>query len=114
MLNGVRGLKERLSSYRITLVGWLVIVVVAGGLIVAEVGPTSAQRPAFILAVGVLGVALLGTVSGGGFGRSARTLADRRAEFEPLQRDAHDDPAEPVTDADAWQRERERRAARGR
>ena len=107
-------LKQRLRSYRITLVGWLVIAVVAGGLILAGVGPASAQRPAFMVAVGVLGVALAGSLSGGALGRSTKTLADRRAEFGPARRDSHEDDTEPSADAQAWQRERERRAARGR
>jgi hypothetical protein len=47
----MKRLNDRLHAYRITPVGWFILIAIPGGLVVAGLGPTSAQAPAFVIAV---------------------------------------------------------------
>lgn len=109
----MKRLNDRLRSYRITPVGWFILIGIPAALAVASLGPTSAQAPALILAVLAALIAVANT-AGGSRGRWDKSLAERRAAFRPIDRDAPDEVIAPDSDADAWHRERERRAERGR
>lgn len=109
----MKRLQGRLRSYRITPIGWFSLIAIPVALVVAGLGPTSAQAPAFIIAV----LAALLTVAGiasGSRGRWGKSLAERRAEFGPIDRAAPDALTTQDPDADAWRRERERRAEHDR
>jgi hypothetical protein len=107
-------LKKWIRSYSITRLGWVMLVVGIGALIVAGVGPSSTQLPAFVVAI-LVGLGLIaGGLPGGMYGRSTKTLQDRRAEFGPRLIRAEDEIPAPAEDEQLWQRERARREASGR
>lgn len=114
----MKRLSDRLRSYRITRVGWFVLIAIPAALVIAGLGPTSAQAPALVIAV-LAALLAVANAAGGSRGRWDKSLAERRVdlaerrdEFRPMDRDAPDEVTTP--DADAWRRERERRAERGR
>jgi hypothetical protein len=109
----MKRLSDRLRSYRITPVGWLILITIPAGLVMAGLGPTSAQASAFVIAA-LAALLAVADILGGSRGRWGKSLAERRAEFGPIDRDASDEVIAPDSDADAWRRERERRAERGR
>lgn len=107
-------LKKWISSYSITPLGWVILIVGIVALVLTGLGPASAQVPAFIVAAGVGVLLIAGGLSGGAYGRSTKTLQDRRAEFGPRPIRPEDEIAAPAEGEQLWQRERERREASGR
>jgi hypothetical protein len=78
---------------------------VIGALVVAGVGPASAQVPALVLGI-LLGAFL---VAGSGVGlRAQRGLDERRAEFGPSSPAGPEGTQDAPDEAEAWRRERER------
>lgn len=97
--------------YAIELHSMVFLALLAVSIVVAGVGPHTAQVVAFVVAVIVL-LTLLGNSLPLGVrgGRTPKSLAERQAEFHPQSRDAADDAA-PLSgqgQAALWQRERER------
>ncbi len=116
----MKRLNDRLHSYRITPVGWFILIAIPAALLVASLGPTSAQAPALVFAV-LAALLAVANVAGNSRGRWDKSLAERRAdlaerraEFRPVDRDAPNEANTQDSDADAWRRERLRRAERGR
>lgn len=109
----MRRLQDQLQSYRITPVGWFILIAIPAALAVAGLGPTFVQAPASMVAV-LAALLVVAAIAGGSRGRWGKSLAERRAEFGPIDRDALDGVTTQDSDADAWRRERERRAERGR
>jgi hypothetical protein len=104
-------MKQWISSYRLTPVGGLLIVVGIAGLIAAAAGPRSAQLPGLLTAI-IVGVFLVAG-SGVGLRGRPRDLAERRADFRPSSREEPDARADSSAEAEAWRAERERYGRRG-
>jgi ABC-type transport system involved in cytochrome bd biosynthesis fused ATPase/permease subunit len=101
-----------MRSYTITPVGVLLLIILAGALVLAGVGPASVQAPAFVVGILILLFLVAGSLSGGRMGRSTKSLQDRRAEYGAKQRDVTGGADAPADDSALWQRERERREER--
>ncbi len=97
----------RVESVRLTPIGAVLLVVLLVALALALVGPHDMQAPALVGAALILCV-MVGGMSGGSLGVSTKDLEDRRAEFHPLARDPRDEPADQLTEAEAWDAERAR------
>lgn len=107
----VADLRKRLSEWRITTLGWVLIIVAPAALVVFVFGPRSLQAPALIVGLVVLfGIALEGSSMS-----KTRGLGGTRTLGEQRERLARELPASaPLTEATEaeeglWQRERERR-----
>jgi hypothetical protein len=94
----------------ITPVGIVVLVVLAVAFGLFSFGPSSAHAPALVVAV-ILLVAMVGGVPLGRGGAGAwrnPSLAERRQEFRPAERNVPDDPLTSSAEAELWRKERER------
>jgi hypothetical protein len=100
-------LRRYLGSFSITPVGVVVLVALALGCCLSVLGPSSFRAPALTASV-LLALITVGGLFGGVRGRSARGLAERRAEFHPTHRDASDAPLDRQAEEALWRRERER------
>lgn len=108
------GLKRLLKSTRLTPLGGALLAVIIAGALVAGLASKSVQPIGFFVLVLASLVLLGGGLSGGSRRRrTAKGLAERRAEFRPRSRRAPDESTT-VGNEDAWRRERERRRQSGR
>ena len=108
------GLKRLLSLTRLTTLGAVLVVTMIAGLLVAGIGPKSAQPFGFFVLVLASLILVAGGLSGGSRPRrTGKGLAERRAEFGPRARETSYEDA-PVGNEDPWARERERRRQSGR
>jgi hypothetical protein len=109
----MRRLREYLSSFSLTPVGVVALVVLLLALGLVAIGPSGVQMPALIVAV----ILLVGVVGGvpfggnrGGAWRDPRLIGSPR-EFDPVARENSPAPATNTQAEDElWRKERERYA----
>jgi hypothetical protein len=112
-LQCARGLLKRwLGSFTITPIGVVLLTTLGVAAAIALLGPSVAQAPALVVAVLVALLLLAGGLSGGWGGRSTKSLEDRRAEFSARPRRLPSEGVEAPSEAELWQRERERYESR--
>jgi type VI protein secretion system component VasK len=102
-------MRTRLTSYRLTPIGAILLAVLIGAIVTFAVGPPSAEKPILIIAV-VVFFALVQSIFFGAAG--TRNEAERREDFA-AQRAPENENADPAAEAQAWQRERQRYQRRG-
>lgn len=109
----VRQLREYLASFSLTPVGVVALIVLVVALGLFAVGPKGVQMPALVIAV-ILTVGVVGGVPFGLNRAGARrdpSLAERRQEFDPVDRMDMSAPAANIQAEDElWRKERERYA----
>jgi hypothetical protein len=102
---------RRLSSYRVTPLGWVFLVVIVAALALGFFGPHVCRVPG--LAIGLIGLALV-VAENAGVGRNrGLPTALREAPGDPSAA-RPTEPAAREADEEAWQRERDRREREGR
>jgi len=102
--------RRLLSSWQITVLGWVFIAIIPAAFLVAALGPSGLRTPALI--VGVLAlfvVASEGSGSGRFGGLAGGTQRERRERLSSLRTGAPPISESVEADESAWQRERERR-----
>jgi hypothetical protein len=100
-------LRRYLGSLSITPIGSVLLSAFALSCLLGLLGSSSVRAPA-LTAAGVIALIMLGGLSGGKRGRSTKGLAERRAEFGPVDRNASDDPLPRQAEEELWRKERER------
>jgi hypothetical protein len=100
--------RQRVSTTKLTPIGWVVFGLLIAAVAVLILGPHSAEGAALAVAVLVLLGLVAGGLSGGRTGRSANGLDDRRTEFHPHTRDTSAVAPDEQREADLWRREQER------
>jgi hypothetical protein len=112
----VQRLRRYLTSFSVTPVGVVVIVMLAAALGLFAFGPSSVQAPAMFVGV----ILLIGVVGGAPVGRGGRgawrneNLAERRRGFGAGRRNIVATATDQQTEEELWRKERERRAQDGR
>jgi hypothetical protein len=106
-------LRQLTASFRVTPLGWIVVLLFPIALAVFLLGPRSVQAPALVVAALVLLFVVGGTFSGArirwGGGGSPPTEAVRSAAAEFRPRAGAGPIEQEADDPDAWRKERERR-----
>lgn len=97
-------LRQSITSFKITPLGWMVLLLFPIAVAVFVLGPTSSQVPALVVAVLVLLFAIGGAFTGL---QGMESVSNAGAEFRP--RKGAGPIEEEVSDPEAWRKERERR-----
>jgi hypothetical protein len=84
-----------MRSARLTPLGFILIALLIGGLVLASVGSKDAQDVGFVVAV-IAGLMLIGaSLSKGSYGGAHKTMDERREEFHPIDREDVPPPPPP-------------------
>jgi hypothetical protein len=103
---------RRLSAYKLTPGAIVLLVIFIASAVLAFVASSPANMVAFVIAVIVASVPVVGRVSAGR-GTLVKNLPERQEEFPAARRRGEGERVDPSAESDAWARERRRYRERG-